>query len=281
MSRLKKELRDKSDKAFDKASKTYDYDFSQTAIGRSFRARVQKRLDVLFKPGMLVLDIGCGTGDDAIHLAKQGISVVACDFSSGMLTEAQKKIKREGLTSDVILRHLRAESLMSLIEELPMGFDGVYSNFGPLNMLDDLDAFARMNARLLNPGGKTLHVVMNRKPFFETVYFLLHRRFNRAFSRWHGSANVPLAGKRVPCRFYQPAEFADFFNLYFSIDRVEALGLLIPPPYLAGHFRHRRKFYRKFRWLDKALSKAPLFNTMGDHFIIEMTRERDLVSEVL
>ncbi|MCD6216863.1 methyltransferase domain-containing protein [bacterium] len=281
MSRLTKELRQKSHEAFDRASKTYDCDFSLTAIGRDFRARVQKRLDALFKPGMLVLDIGCGTGDDAIHLAKRGISVIACDFSSGMLTEAEKKIKKAGFSRDVTLRHLRAEELLKLIEELPMGFDGVYSNFGPLNMIENLDGFARLNARLLNPGGKSLHVVMGRKPIFETIYFLLHRRFSRAFSRWRGSALVPMAGKRVPSRFYQPSEIADIFGLYFSIDRIEALGLMLPPPYLSGHFRRRRKFYRKFRWLDKNLSALPLFNTMGDHFIIEMTRERDLVSEVI
>lgn len=260
---------------FDRASKTYDYDFSQTAIGRKYRGRVQERLDELFKPGMLVLDIGCGTGDDAIHLAKKGVRVIGCDFSSSMLEIAGRKVKKAGLSSDIELRHLHAENLFELLQELPMGFDGVYSNFGPLNLIGDMPAFVRLNARLLDPGGRSLHVVMGRKPLFEFSYFFMHRRLKRAFSRWRGCANVPIGDREISCRFYQPYEIMEFFDLYFSVDRIEALGLLIPPPYLAGHFIKRLKFYRKFFWLDRWLSRMPLFNTMGDHFIIELTRERD------
>ncbi|MBU1024286.1 methyltransferase domain-containing protein, partial [bacterium] len=218
--------------AFDRASTTYDYDFSQTSLGRKYRARVQERLDCLFKPGMFVLDIGCGTGDDAIHLAKRGISVMACDFSSGMLEKAERKINKAGLSGDIELRHLEAENLYGLLQELPVGFDGVYSNFGPLNVIRDMPAFVRLNARLLNPGGRSLHVVMSRKPLFEISYNVLHLKFRRAFSRLEGHASVPLAGGEVSCRFYQPYEIIKFFDLYFSIDRIEALGLLIPPPYL-------------------------------------------------
>ena len=266
--------------AFDRASQTYDYDFSQTPIGRKFRERVQERLDEIFKPGMLVLDIGCGTGDDAIHLAKRGVSVMACDFSSGMLKIAERKIKKAGLISDIELRHMEAENLFGLLKELPMGFDGVYSNFGPLNLIRDMPSFVRLNARLLDPGGRSLHVVMGRKPIFEILYFIMHLKFKRAFSRFKGNADVPLSGTEVSCGFYQPYEIIKFFDLYFSIDRVEALGLLIPPPYLAKHFNRRQTFYRKYFRLDRWLSKMPLFNTMGDHFIIEMTRERDDISFV-
>ena len=264
--------------AFDRASKSYDADFSRTAIGRIFRERVHKRLNALFKPGMLVLDIGCGTGDDAIHLAKRGVSVVACDFSPGMLAQAEKKISRAGFSHDIELRHLPLEGLVRLIEELPMGFDGVYSNFGPLNMISDLPRFVRMNARLLDPGGRALHVVMTRKPFFETLYFMLHFRFERAFSRWKGAAFVPVAGGQVPCRFYQPGELAKAFEMYLSIDRIEGLGVILPPPYLSGHYRRRRKLYRRLNRIDSWLSNLPIFNASGDHFIIEMTREKDLIS---
>ena len=264
--------------AFDRASKSYDTDFSQTDIARRLRKRVQERLDANFKPGMLVLDIGCGTGDDAIHLARRGVSVVGCDFSAGMLSEANLKIKKAGHQKDIILRQIPLEGLTHLIEELPMGFDGVYSNFGPLNMVDDLRKFVYLNARLLEPGGKSVHVVMGRKPLFETVYFMMHGRFSRAFARWQGAALVPIGGSKIPCRFYQPYELMEEFDVYFKMDRVEALGLFLPPPYLYGHFRRRRKFYRKFEGSDRLFSRLPLFNTMGDHFIIELTREQDIVS---
>lgn len=262
--------------AFNRASVTYDSDFSKTTLGSFYRSRVHEHLDRIFKPGMLVLDIGCGTGDDAIHLARRGIHVIACDFSPGMLSRADEKIKLAGLTKDIELRELRAENLSRLIEELPLGFDGLYTNFGPLNLIEDLTDFARFTARLLNPGGQALHVVMNLYPIFETVYYLLHGRTQRALARYKGFSRVVVGGTPIKCWFYSPTRFAKFFLPYFTIERIEALGLIIPPPYLSGHFRRRRKFYRRLMPIDKFLSRLPLLNSLGDHFIIELTRNEDI-----
>jgi ubiquinone/menaquinone biosynthesis C-methylase UbiE len=263
---------------FDRVSKTYDAEFTRSALGSIYRDRVHKRFNALFKPGMLVLDIGCGTGDDAIHLARRGVSVIACDFSEGMLYQADKKIKQYGFSKDIELRHLQAEDLVRFIEELPMGFDGIYSNFGPLNMVSDLDKFIRITARLLDPGCRALHVIMNRMPVYETLYFLLHSRFTRAFERWSGKATVPIGGKYISCRFYSPREITKLFEMYFTVDRIEALGLILPPPYLSGHYRRRRNFYRPLVRFDRWLSNQLFFNSLGDHFIIEMTRERDIIT---
>lgn len=41
--------------------------------------------------GLTVADIGCGTGRHAIRLASQGATVIAVDFSEGMLGKAQAK----------------------------------------------------------------------------------------------------------------------------------------------------------------------------------------------
>ena len=41
--------------------------------------------------GLIVLDLGCGTGRHALWLAASGASVTAVDFSEGMLEEARRK----------------------------------------------------------------------------------------------------------------------------------------------------------------------------------------------
>src|SRR5262245_5069064 len=41
--------------------------------------------------GLDVLDLGCGTGRDALWLAAAGATVTAIDFSEGMLDEARRK----------------------------------------------------------------------------------------------------------------------------------------------------------------------------------------------
>lgn len=263
--------------AFNRAAQTYDLDFSRTTLGRIYREHVHERLDQLFKPGMLILDIGCGTGDDAIHLARRGIHVIACDFSPGMLNLANQKIKHAGLGRDIELKELRAENLARLIDELPLGFDGLYTNFGPLNMIENLGEFALFTARLLNEGGKALHVVMNSRPIFETLYFLLHGRTQRAFARHKGYARVTVGGTPLKCNFYSPKQLFKFFMPYFYIDRIDALGLILPPPYLSGHFRRRRKFYKRLMPIDRYLSRLSVLNELGDHFIIELTRNEDII----
>ncbi len=42
------------------------------------------------KPGMSVLDVGCGTGRHAVALAQRGLTVTGLDISTGMLQQAQQ-----------------------------------------------------------------------------------------------------------------------------------------------------------------------------------------------
>lgn len=49
------------------------------------------------KPGMLILDIGCGTGNFSIKLAKKGCKVIGIDVSDEMLDIARVKALKEGL----------------------------------------------------------------------------------------------------------------------------------------------------------------------------------------
>ena len=56
---------------------------------------LQHVVDVLLerriKSGEWVLDAGCGTGNYAIALAREGFSVIGTDFATGMLTKARQK----------------------------------------------------------------------------------------------------------------------------------------------------------------------------------------------
>ena len=47
-------------------------------------------LDTAFQPGEQVLELSCGTGEDALHLAEQGVRILATDPSAGMLEVARK-----------------------------------------------------------------------------------------------------------------------------------------------------------------------------------------------
>jgi ubiquinone/menaquinone biosynthesis C-methylase UbiE len=93
-----------------------------------------------------VLELGCGTGNDAARLAREGLEVVAVDFSMEALNEARRKYGEQ-----VEFR------LADLSEPLPFtdgSFDAVMSNVA-LHMFSDgvtRAVFAEV-LRVLRPGG--------------------------------------------------------------------------------------------------------------------------------
>jgi len=96
-----------------------------------------------------VLEIGCGIGVGASHLArKYGLKVMATDISEEMLQWARQRVEREGVTGQVEFQ--RADVL-----ELPFEadrFDAVISE-SVLAFLEDKDRAIREMTRVLKPGG--------------------------------------------------------------------------------------------------------------------------------
>ena len=65
--------------AFDELASTYDATFTDTIVGKALRETVWARLEQTFRSSRRVLELGCGTGEDAVRLASSGIRVVATD----------------------------------------------------------------------------------------------------------------------------------------------------------------------------------------------------------
>lgn len=65
----------------------------------SYTARFLEEAQLL--PGDTVLDMGCGTGNLTIPLAKAGHQVLAADFSSGMLAKLKEAVQESGLQEHV------------------------------------------------------------------------------------------------------------------------------------------------------------------------------------
>jgi ubiquinone/menaquinone biosynthesis C-methylase UbiE len=61
---------------------------------------IVKELDL--KPGMHILDMGCGTGRHTVALAQRGFRMTGVDLSAGMLAVAQKRAKAAGVTIEFI-----------------------------------------------------------------------------------------------------------------------------------------------------------------------------------
>ncbi|HEX9504664.1 MAG TPA: class I SAM-dependent methyltransferase [Acidimicrobiia bacterium] len=96
--------------------------------------------------GKRVLDLGCGTGQAAVALAKQGAIVIAVDASAGQLAHAREiaeaqEVKVEWRQGDLAdLAFLRAESI-----------DVAFSAFAVAE-IDDIARLFRQVQRVLKPG---------------------------------------------------------------------------------------------------------------------------------
>ena len=158
--------------AFDQLAPTYDAVWTNSARGRAQRDIVWREIDGLFCAGGHVLDLGCGTGEDAVHLESKGVHVDAIDASPEMVRKSNAR--------GVRARLLRIEEL----GELKTSYDGAISNFGALNCVENLRETGMRLARLIRPGGYVAISLMPRLCWAEIMRFQFRRFRGRA--EWRG-----------------------------------------------------------------------------------------------
>jgi len=127
------------------------------------------------EPGERVLDVGCGTGIVARHVASLlGASgtVTGLDLSSNMLTVARAVANREALT---------IEWREGNAEQLPFpesSFDLVLCQFALMFVADKAAALAEMR-RVIIESGRVLVSIwqsLDRHPFYRTLHEVIQRR---------------------------------------------------------------------------------------------------------
>jgi SAM-dependent methyltransferase len=256
---------------FDGSAQAYDREAAANPAMSYMRDVSLQTLRANFAPGQRVLELGCGTGEEAIALGGAGVEVLATDVSAQMLALAEAKIAAAGLESVVQTRRLAAGESGALVQELGEGaFDGAYSSFGALNGEPDLAIVGRALSSLIRPAGRLVVSVMNRVYPFEVLWFLGHGRPRQAMRRWGGSALAPVSSSlavRVRTWYRSPKGFARAFPCFRRVS-CRALPLLLPPPY-AGHLWARFPSWmrRLGRWEERLAVRWP-FCGLGDHFLM-------------
>lgn len=253
---------------FDAIAEAYDTAFTHTTIGESMRRAVWRRLDAHWSAGATILDINCGTGEDAAHLARRGVRVLATDASAAMVAAARRKAEQAGVHRLVDVRHVPIEELDGL-EHAP--FDGVLSNFGGLNCVDDLRHTSRTLAGLIKPGGLAVFCVMGPVVPWEWLYYLSRGDAGRAFrrlrkgpSQWRGlSIHYPSVRHLTAC-----------FAPDFSVVRTSAVGCLVPPTYMESWANRHPRVFRMLERMERRIETWPLAASVADHYLIELTRSR-------
>src|ERR1700716_134385 len=94
------QLRD-TQEAFDSVAVDYDGPRGNNPLIQDMREEMWRWLDATFAPASRLIDLGCGTGLDAIRMAHLGHHVTATDWSPQMVQRTRARAERERLTDRV------------------------------------------------------------------------------------------------------------------------------------------------------------------------------------
>lgn len=110
--------------------------------------------------GVDVLHLQCNCGQDSLSLARLGARVTGVDISDEAVEVAQQLSAASGIAADFV----RSDVYDYLNQSPGQAFDLVFSSYGALCWLSDLDRWARGVAACLRPGGRL--VLMEFHPFW-------------------------------------------------------------------------------------------------------------------
>lgn len=290
---------------FDAVAVHYDTRFTDRPLGRRLRAVVWECLERVFQPGDRVIDLGCGTGEDAVWLARRDIAVTALDASAAMLAVAREKAEAAGVADRIEFVQMdlnemrdtgyergddfgdwfsRPSSLAtrpphrfvtpSLRHSVPSLWDGALANFGVPNCIEDRRALASVLARWVRPSGYVVLVPMGPLCLWEVGWHLLHGRVRTAFRRFQPGAPARLGnGTTLRVWYPSPRRLRAEFGSYFRPVQTVGLGVLLPPTDLSHWVERRPRLLERLERWERRIRHLPLAAWLGDHYLMVLVRE--------
>jgi demethylmenaquinone methyltransferase / 2-methoxy-6-polyprenyl-1,4-benzoquinol methylase len=138
---------------FDAVADRYDLTNTVLSFGQDRLWRRATRRALQLGPGERCLDVAAGTAVSTVELARAGATVVACDFSLGMLRRGQQAGR---------VAPLLAGDAMAL-PFADASFDAVTISFGLRNVAD-VDRALRELLRVVRPGGRLVICEFSQPP---------------------------------------------------------------------------------------------------------------------
>ena len=254
--------------AFDAIAERFDERFTPWRSVAAQRRAVRGELERAFPEGARLIEIGGGTGEDALWMLQRGRQVLLTDASPLMVRiSAAKFAGVAGAGAEVCA----AEDLAELAGRTPEPFDGAWSNFAGLNCVSDLQPFAQGLARLLKPGAPALLVIFGRWCPGEWLVETLRGRSKTAFRRIAaGDQPARLGGREFTVRYHRRRDLERVMAPWFRPAGRLGVGVFVPPsaaePWISDHPR----LLGALETLDRGLA-GPLAD-LGDHILYRFVR---------
>ena len=126
-------------------------------LDRVRNAAYARAIAAAVRPGMLVLEIGAGSGLLALMAARAGAEVVACELNPLIAAAAERVIEHNGLSDRIRIIAKRSDA-MTIPDDLPRAADLVIHEIFGSQLFDEgvNSALSDARARLLRSGAPSL-----------------------------------------------------------------------------------------------------------------------------
>lgn len=254
--------------AFDALAADYDNVFSESLTGLAQRQATRQWLLQFLrgKHSLKILEINCGTGEDALWMASLGHTVTATDHSQAMIGQAQYKAEKNKTGSAVNFITCSFTDLeTSFYGEQ---FDLVFSNFAGLNCASptQLASINNQLQKLLYDDGHIAAVIFGKYTLWEFLYYAAKFQFREAGRRWSNRpVMVPLAENNLQqVYYYSITHFANMMRSFRLFEK-HPVGLCIPPSYLEGSMQKRPAFFKRLQRLETQAIRFSGLSALADH----------------
>ncbi len=257
--------------AFDAIAPMFDARFSDwRSVAAQRRVVRHALLQTLPKNGR-VLELGGGTGQDALWLAQNGFCVTLTDVSPAMVEMARAKLAPFGSRAEVIAAEDFERFAEDHLHKSGAPFDGAFSNFAPLNCVDDLAPVGRGLARLVKPGSAIMLVLFGILSPGEIVVETLQGRPGQALRRFRrGPVAARLGGQDFTVTYHRAAAIYGTMRPWFRPVRRIGIGVFVPPSAAEPWISRHPAFLDTLEMLDR-LAARPLA-MLGDHILYHFER---------
>ncbi len=237
------------------------------------RQTITRTLLETFKSGDRLVELGCGTGDDAIALANQGCEIFALDPSPKMIAIASSKAStsraRQNLQFLVGGGADLTRNQTGISRDL--AFDGAYASFS-MSYEADLPSISEALGARVRPNGRLLIAAMNRLCGVELAVALLSGHPKLAGRRLAAHTLHKVGDFATPVYPRTTRELVDAFRGNFVLEDARALPAVLPPHYANRLLRRWGPVMTILMGLDPYLSSLPLVRLLGDHNLLRFRR---------
>ena len=252
---------------------TVDSLFARSVIGQLQRKQVWRYLEKITPQlnGLEILELNCGTNEDALLFSEKGFNIIATDVSEEMLKVTVQRANQFSMQNKISSQYLDLDTFDETVFDKK--FDLVFSNFGGLNCInpESLQRLLRKIPSILAPGGRFVAIVMPKFCLWESSCRMLKFNFNKAFKRWtDDEVLVDLQGAKMKTWYYTPGQIKKWSRKKFNVIKTAPIGFAIPPTCFEHYFAKRKRLLLQFNSLEKKIDRLSFLSGMSDHFLIDL-----------